>query len=62
MRVQLYAKWSYVGVKISTLAEVLVPWRALTELSATLAELYALLKWGVLDQRHRAKPDNISYQ
>jgi hypothetical protein len=41
IRVKLCTKWSCVGVKISTLAEVLVPWRALTELSATQAELYA---------------------
>ena len=41
IRVKLWIKWGYVGVRISTPAEVLAPWRAPTELSATPAELYA---------------------
>jgi len=46
--VELSTKWSSVGVRISTLPEVLAPWQAPTELSATLAELYALGRLGQL--------------
>jgi len=41
IRVELCTKWGYVGVRLLTLAEVLAPWRALTELLVTLAEPYA---------------------
>jgi len=40
IRVELYTKCGCIGVRLSTLAEVLAPWRALTELLATLAEPY----------------------
>jgi len=46
MRVKLYTKCGCVGVRLSTLAKVLAPWRALTELSATLAEPYAPVRPG----------------
>ena len=41
VKVELCTKWSCVGAKILTLAELLAPCQALLELSATPSEVYA---------------------
>ena len=41
--IKLYTKWSLVGAKISTLAEILAPCQALPDFLATLPEVYAPL-------------------